>query len=101
MSGGIPKNHFNDYTANNKVQLIRGGKDYFDLLLKLIAQANDTIHLQTYIYEDDETGTRVGEALKDAVKRNVKVYLIVDGYASQVITQKFIDELRAAGINFR
>ncbi len=89
------------YSKYNKVQLIRGGKEYFDLLLQLISLAKDTIHLQVYIYDDDATGKKVAEALKVAVQRKVQVYLMADGYASQVMSQKFIDELRAAGIHFR
>jgi cardiolipin synthase len=101
MSSGKPKANFHNYTANNKVELVRGGKNYFDLMLELINRAKDTIHLQVYIYDDDETGTRVANALKAAVQRKVQVYLMADGYASQVMSQKFIDDLRAAGIHFR
>ncbi|HVT86577.1 MAG TPA: phospholipase D-like domain-containing protein [Chitinophagaceae bacterium] len=101
MSTAKPKANFHNYTGNNKVRLIRGGKDYFDLMLELIGRAKDTIHLQVYIYDDDETGTKVANALKAAVQRKVQVYLIADGYASQVMSQNFIDELRSAGIHFR
>jgi cardiolipin synthase len=80
---------------------MRGGKPYFDLLLNLINNATEFIHLQTYIFDDDETGILVAEALKAAARRNVAVYLLVDGYASQVMSGKFIEELKAAGINFR
>jgi cardiolipin synthase len=100
MSIGNPK-AATEYTAQNKVELIRGGKQYFDLLLQLINNARESIHLQTYIYDDDETGTLVAAALKDAVKRNVEVYVITDGYASQILSQKFIDDLRNAGIHFK
>lgn len=89
------------YSALNKVALIRGGKEYFDLLLKLINQATESIHLQTYIYDDDETGRMVADALKAAVKRNVEVYLLADGYASQSISRKYRDELITSGIHFR
>ena len=100
MSFGHPK-AATEYTALNKVQLIRGGKQYFDLLLQLINDAKESIHLQTYIFDDDETGTLVADALKAAVKRNVKVYFLADGYASQVMSQHFINDLRKAGINFK
>src|SRR5260221_111239 len=95
------KKGINDYTRNNGVKLVRGGKEYFDLLLKLIEQAKDTIHLQVYIYDDDETGNRVADALKEAAKRKVKVYLMVDGYASNGMSKEFISNLQAAGIHFR
>lgn len=88
------------YSTYNKVKLIRGGVAYFNLLLQLINQANESIHLQTYIYDDDETGTLVADALKAAAKRNVAIYLLADGYASQSISQKFINELRESGIHF-
>lgn len=83
------------------VKLIRGGKEYFSLLLRLIEEAKECIHIQTYIYDDDETGKQVGEALKNAVRRNVNVYLVADGYASRVMSQHFINELKEAGIQFR
>lgn len=89
------------YLVQNKVSVIQGGKEYFDLLLRLINAAAESIHLQMYIYNDDDTGIRIADALKAAAKRNVQVYLMVDGYASQRMSQHFIDELKAAGIHFR
>ena len=89
------------YTALNKIKLIHGGKEYFDLLLHLINQATDSIHLQTYIYGNDKTGQLVADALKAAAQRNVKIYLLADGYASQALPQIFINELTYAGIEFR
>lgn len=89
------------YTTRNRVSLVYSGEDYFSLLLKLIEKAKLVIHLQTYIYENDETGRKVAEALKDAVKRGVSVYLHVDGYASQKLRGKFRADLEQAGIQFK
>lgn len=89
------------YTTQNKVQLIRGGSEYFHLLLHLISNATESIHLQTYIFDDDETGSLVAGALKEAAKRNVQVYLLTDGYASQVMSKRFIVTLKESGIHFR
>ena len=89
------------YTAINEVKLIRGGKDYFVALLQLIEKARETIHFQSYIYTEDETGRLVADALKKAVKNKVEVYLMADGYASQKLSASFIAELKSAGINFR
>lgn len=89
------------YSEKNKIELIRGGTQYFDLITDLIAKANHCIHLQTYIFEDDETGQLVANALKKAAKRNIQIYILVDGYASQNLSQKFMQELMEAGISFR
>jgi cardiolipin synthase A/B len=95
------KKNSTSYTPVNQVKLIRGGAEYFDTLLQMINTAEESIHLQTYIYDDDETGRLVADALKAAAKRKVAVYLMADGYASQGISHSFIEELKIAGVNFR
>jgi cardiolipin synthase A/B len=89
------------YAPQQAALLIQGGRAYFDLLLRLIHQATDTIHLQTYIYHQDETGQLVARALKEAAQRKVAVYVLVDGYASQSLDGDFVQSLRAAGVQFR
>jgi cardiolipin synthase A/B len=89
------------FYPNNKVQLILGGQAYFNLLAQLINNATESIHLQTYIFKDDETGKEIILALKNAIKRNVSVYLLVDGYASQSLSKAFIADLAYSGIKFR
>ncbi len=93
----IPPN----YSRLNKIRLVRGGKEYFDLLLQLIAGSQQSIHLQTYIFADDETGQTVITALIAAAKRNVQVHLMVDGYASADLGGSFRRKAEDAGIQFR
>lgn len=89
------------YTSHNRVKLIRGGRDYFDQAEELINQAVDSIHFQTYIFEADETGTRFADALVRAAFRNVRVYLLLDGYASSSLSDDLIVRLQESGIHFR
>ncbi|WEK38200.1 MAG: phospholipase D-like domain-containing protein [Candidatus Pseudobacter hemicellulosilyticus] len=91
----------NKYTRYNNVQLVHGGREYFDKLLELISNARHTLHLQVYIFEADDTGRQVAEALQDAARRGVAVYLLTDGYASQGLPADLIRQLRAAGVHFR
>ena len=89
------------YIPHNKVKLVRGGRDYFAALTRLINQAQHVVYLQVYIYEADETGQQVASVLKEAVRRGVTVYLLADGYASKELSTAFIKELQTAGVNFR
>ncbi|MFZ1527207.1 MAG: phospholipase D-like domain-containing protein [Ferruginibacter sp.] len=82
-------------------QIVHGGSEYFKLLLQLIDRSEHCIHLQTYIFEEDETGKMLASSLRSAAARGVEVYLLVDGYASQSLSKNFITELREAGIHFR
>lgn len=87
--------------SKNKINLIKSGKQYFDLVLELIQNAKESIHLQTYILADDETGILITDALKKAVQKDVAVYILADGYASKNLASTFIDDLRNADIQFR
>ena len=89
------------YSNLNRGKLVRGGKEYFDTLLQLIDNAKESIHLQTYIFGNDKTGRMVADALKNAAKRKVQVYLMADGFASNSLPDEFTAELESNGINFR
>lgn len=86
------------YTFRNKVKLIQGGKQFFELLLEMIQRAETSVHLQFYIFLDDGTGRLVIDALKAASKRGVGVFLHVDAYASQGLSRVAIAEMAEAGI---
>ena len=85
----------------NKVKLLNGGTEYFSALTGLIDSAVVSMHLQTYIFSDDDTGRMVAEHLAAAAKRGVKVFLLADGYASQRLSRETIILLRDAGVHFR
>src|SRR5215831_10838349 len=89
------------FLKNNRVELVQGGNEYFDCLLQLIENARESIHLQTYIFSEDETGTEVAQALCRAAERKVNVHLVVDGYASQSLSSLFISRLKTSGVQFR
>lgn len=89
------------YISQNSVKLIRGGKPYFDMLLHMINHARESIQLQVYLFDDDETGKIISNALTDAAGRNVEVFLMTDGYASQKLSRAFIQGVRSSGIHFR
>jgi cardiolipin synthase len=91
----------NDYFLHNRVKLVHGGKEFFEILKQLIDNAQHTIHIQTYIFDEDKTGSFIADALMEAAKRKVAVYLLADGFASQKLSKSFRERLRRAGIHFR
>jgi cardiolipin synthase A/B len=90
------------YTTANSIELVRGGAPYFDVLEKLIDGASDSIHFQMYIFDADETGNRIADALIRAANRGVQVYMLLDGYASRPFgTSETLAQIKNAGIHFR
>ena len=89
------------YTVHNSVMLVRGGVQYFTAMKEIIRQAQCSVHLQTYIYEEDETGEEIAVELINASLRGVMVYLLLDGYASRELSDSFLRRLTDSGIHFR
>jgi cardiolipin synthase len=90
------------YTSHNGIDLVRGGAPFFNLLEQLIDEASQSIHFQMYIYEADETGIRIANALIRAANRGVKVYMLLDGYASRAFgASTTLTDIKNAGIHFR
>lgn len=87
--------------SRNTVQLIHSGTEFFDTLCRMIDSAKQSVHLHTYIFNNDDTGTLVANCLSSAAKRNVEVFLLVDGYASQHLSIDFILSMQEAGVRFR
>jgi cardiolipin synthase A/B len=88
------------YLLKNKVQLIKGGEQFFTVMEDLIRKATATIYLQTYIFEWDDTGCRIAKALIAASRRNVRVNVLLDGYASQNLPMNVIESFHHMNIAF-
>jgi cardiolipin synthase len=84
--------------TNNRITLVNSGPPFFDLLLQLIKDSKYVLHLQFYIFDLDSTGMLVLEELKQAVKRGVAVFVVVDAYASEQITPENLRLFSANGI---
>lgn len=97
------RNYFKsrEYYPASRVRLVHSGNDYFDTLENIIRSAKHTIHLQTYIFDDDNTGKRIAVALKEAAQRGVAIALLLDGFGSQALSKKFVLDLQNSGIDIR
>jgi len=92
----------NAYQRADEITLVRSGPDYFERLEALLDNARERIHLQVYIFAEDETGRQVAAALKRAAQRGVQVWLLVDQFGSRsLLSRAFIKDLSASGVHFR
>src|SRR5688572_33384147 len=89
------------YVEADDIKLVYSGKNFFEVLEELITNSKEYLHLQTYIFETDETGFKVIEWLKAAAARGVKVYMLVDAYASFPFPAGIAADLRKCGVHFR
>lgn len=90
-----------EYHKAVEIRLVHSGNDYFETLENLIHSAKHSLHLQTYIFDDDETGRNIANSLKAAALRGVKIHMMLDSYGSKSLSRKFSKDLRSSGIRLR
>lgn len=82
----------------NRVTLLEGGAHYFPDLIASLDQARQEIHLESYIFELDQTGRAVIDALIRAARRGVRVKLLLDGFGAKSFPVALAGQLRSAGV---
>jgi cardiolipin synthase A/B len=86
------------WRVNCEVTVLRDGGPTFKAMLDAISEAQRSICLETYILASDTTGDRFKLALVERARAGVKVRLIYDAVGSFGISDAWVDDLRAAGI---
>ncbi|HZJ73540.1 MAG TPA: cardiolipin synthase [Perlabentimonas sp.] len=85
-------------TGNNTVKLLLNGEEKFPELLSALEGATSHIHLEYYIYENDDTGNSVVDMLIKKAQQGVEVRFMYDDFGSRGLGKKFIRKLEANGI---
>lgn len=86
--------------SGNKLKLVHRPDDRLKALLDLIQQAHHSLKIFFYMFEGDEVGRAVLDALIAACKRGVRVELMVDSFGSNGAPNGFFDPFEQAGGHF-
>jgi cardiolipin synthase len=84
--------------VGNRVVLLQNGPATYRAMLTAIAQARDNINMESYIFEDDEVGTKFADALVAKQAQGVQVTLIYDSVGSNGSSKEFFKRLSDAGV---
>jgi cardiolipin synthase A/B len=93
------RNFFKNRSARH-IEFLIEGEAYYQRYLELIRSAQESIHLQTYIFEADLFGQDVISELIKAVTRGVQVYLLIDSVGSMNLKVTDSEKLIQAGVHF-
>lgn len=92
------KDTLSPLTAHNKVTLLVNGENKFPEVLRALKEARNHIHMEYYIYEDDEIGREIEKILVEKAKEGVTVRFIYDDFGSRSIRRKLVPQLRSNGV---
>ena len=84
--------------AGNRVKLLIDGPRTYEAVLAAIEQAQDHIHIETYIFADDDVGERFSDALIRKREEGVEVRIIYDAIGSVNSSDAFFEKLAQRGI---
>jgi cardiolipin synthase len=85
-------------TRRNSVKLLINGEEKFPEVLEALRKAKHHIHIEYYIYEQDEIGQQIEEILIQKAKEGVQVRFIYDDFGSPNIKKKIVQRMKDAGI---
>jgi len=83
---------------NNQTTLLNNTDEAIDHLIKDIDAAQSHVHLLFYIFEIDETGQRVAQALERAAARGIECRLLVDAQGSRRFLKNMAARLKESGV---
>ncbi|QUL37691.1 phosphatidylserine/phosphatidylglycerophosphate/cardiolipin synthase family protein [Erythrobacter sp. JK5] len=86
-------------TQDHRFVFYPAGIDRLAALESHIQDATETLHVFFYLFQPDEAGELVRDALVAAAERGVAVHLVVDDFGSDA-PQSFFDPLVEAGAKF-
>ena len=87
-----------ELTRNNRVELLINGEATFDSILAGVAEAQDYVLFQFYMFHDDGLGRQVKAALIERARAGVRVYVLYDEIGSGGLPGSYVEDLRQAGV---
>ncbi|MEM1504521.1 cardiolipin synthase [Domibacillus sp. 8LH] len=84
--------------SGNKVDVLTNGDETFPAILDAIRHAEHHIHIQYYIFRDDNISIQIRDALIERAKANVHIRFLFDGLGCSSLPKSFLKPMRDAGI---
>ncbi len=85
-------------TPYNSVKLLVNGEEKFPEVLTVLREAKHHIHLEYYIFEDDDIGREIERILIQKASEGVEVRFIYDDYGSRHIRKTLARRLREGNV---
>jgi cardiolipin synthase A/B len=85
--------------AGNNVKVLVNGDQIFPEMLAAIRGAERTITFETYIYWSESIGQEFADALSERARAGIKVHVLLDWIGSVKMEQRYLDEMKHAGVS--
>ena len=93
----LQNNQRKPLTFKNEVKILLNGEKKFEVLFQDLDKAKNHIHLEYYIFNSDEIGTKLIDKLCEKAAQNIKVRICYDYVASE-LKKKDVQRMKNSGI---
>ncbi len=90
--GGLP------FTRGNRLEPLIDGDETFERIFSAISGAENYLCVNFFIVKNDTLGTRFQQALSERAQAGVRVYFLFDEVGSHKLPRRYLNELKAAGV---
>lgn len=87
-------------TGGNQSTVLSSGMEAYEAMLEAMECAQEHIHVEFYIFSEDEIGERFQEVMIRKARQGVKVRLLCDGLGSYKLSREFIQAFKKGGVEF-
>jgi cardiolipin synthase A/B len=82
----------------NRIQMLRNGEEAYPAMLAAIDEAQRSVSLSSYIFDNDPAGTRFVDSLQRAVARGAEARVLIDDIGVHYTWPSIQGPLRRAGV---
>src|SRR5262245_50766316 len=93
----VENNQSSILTGNNRVEILQNASSKYPRLLEDIKQASHYIHLNYYIWTEDEFTLQVKAALMERAKAGIEVRCLFDA-SGGAMSKQYLKDLKDAGV---
>lgn len=87
--------------ANNEVKLLINGDATFAAIFDAIRAAKKIVFVQFFIIHDDDLGRRLQSLLLEKAAEGVEIFVLYDQIGSHSLPARYIETLRAGGVQIK
>jgi cardiolipin synthase len=98
LASMLLKETLSPLTANNSVKILVNGENKFPEVIRALKEAKNHIHMEYYIYEDDEIGRKIEQVLIEKAKEGIDIRFIYDDFGSRSIRRTLAHRLNENGV---
>ncbi|WP_420226000.1 phospholipase D-like domain-containing protein [Pigmentiphaga litoralis] len=85
-------------STGNHITLFSDGPSTYKAMGEAIKAATQYVHMESYIFEDDDIGNRLADLLIEKVSQGVAAAVMVDDVGTMNVPKTLFDRMRAGGV---